>query len=63
VAGHPAHRLPLDLDPKDPNFSRQCLDWSWTTQAEIADLIAGTKKEIAASWALLAEANRILARK
>ena len=41
MADHHSHRLPLDLEPKDPNFRRQCLAWSWATRNKRRVVFAG----------------------
>ena len=54
--------LPFELDARDPNFARECLSWSFQTQCEIQELIAGTKLLISNSRALMVEADHIFAR-
>ena len=57
------HHLPFILDAKDPDFPRQCLAWAFEAKSEIMELIAKANGDIAISRALMAEADRILARK
>jgi hypothetical protein len=54
--------LPFELDARDADFARECLSWSSQTQCEIQDLIAATKRVIADTRALMAEADRMIAR-
>jgi hypothetical protein len=63
VAEHHSQHLPSEFDPKDPAFPRQCLAWASGAKSEIMELVLGTEDEIAASRVLMAEADRILARK
>jgi hypothetical protein len=58
-----SHHLPLALDPKDPEFPRQCLTWAFEAKCEIMELIAKANGDIAISRVLMAEADRILGRK
>ena len=55
------HRTPLEFDVRDPNFPRQCVQWSRDTQSEIATTIALTEKELAVSRAIMSQVDRILA--
>jgi hypothetical protein len=63
VADHHSQHLLSELDPKDPVFPGQGLAWAFQAKCEIMDLVLGSEDEIAASRALMAEADRILARK
>ena len=56
-----SHR-PFELDARAPDFARECLAWSSQTQGEIQGLIAATKRVIADTRALMAEADRMIAR-
>ena len=61
MAGPSSYDSLPNVDIDHPDFSRQHLMWAYRQQSEIRDLIAGTKETLAESWALLAEADRILA--
>ena len=63
MADHHSQHLPSEFDPKDLAFPRQCLAWASEAKSDIMDLVLGSEDEIAASRALMAEADRILARK
>jgi hypothetical protein len=56
-------RLPFTLDAKDPDFPRQCLAWAFEAKCEIMELIEKANGHIEISRALVAEVDRILARK
>jgi hypothetical protein len=56
-------RLPYELDSRDPNFAREMLAWSEQTRRDIGEALVGTRRSIAASKALMAQTDRILARK
>ena len=55
--------LPYELDSRDPNFAREMLVWSEQTRRDIREVLAGTRRTIATSRSLIAQADRILARK
>jgi hypothetical protein len=55
--------LPFDLDPRDPNFAREMLSWSLQTRCEISELLANATETLATSRALMAQTDRLLARK
>lgn len=57
----PYHALPLELSTDDPGFSSQMALWAFGSTHEMQDLVVATKKTIATSRALMAEADRILA--
>ena len=58
---HPPHYLfPSEFDTHDPNFQRQFSSWATQTQRAIAGLIAGSKKTMADSHALMAKIDQIL---
>jgi hypothetical protein len=54
--------LPFELDSRDPNFARGCRARS-AEKREMEELIAGTKRAIADSLVVIAEANRVLDRR
>jgi hypothetical protein len=55
--------LPYELDSRDPNFAREMLEWSEQTRREIQEVLASTRRTIATTRVLIAEADLILARK
>jgi hypothetical protein len=57
------HRLPLELDPRDPDFARQCGRWAHETRCEMQELVALTHESIARSRALLVDTELMLARR
>jgi hypothetical protein len=59
----PNRHLPFDIDPRDPDFAREMFSWASETQSEICELLAATRQTLAVSRALMASADRILARK
>ena len=54
---------PTDIDVRGPGFAREMLRWSLQMRSEIHQLVAGSNEAIATSNALIAEADRILARR
>ena len=60
---HANQRFPIHFDARGPNFGREMLQWSQWVQSEIDQLVAGSHEAIATSNALMAEADRILARR
>lgn len=56
----PAARL--DLNNRDPDFDRKMLAWAFQVQCEMHELVLITKKTVTATKAMIAEADRILAR-
>jgi hypothetical protein len=57
------HFLPSEFDIRNPDFGRRYVAWALEMQGELKDTIARTKKDIAISLALIAVADRILARR
>lgn len=55
--------LPVDFDVRGPHFTRDMRQWSFQVQCEIRELVVGSNAAIANSNALIAQADRILARK
>jgi hypothetical protein len=55
--------LPVDLDACHPHFSKKVGAMNFRTQSEIKEIIAETKRTIAASMVVLAEADRALDKK
>lgn len=55
-------QLPFDLDVRDPNFALIYNVWAFQTLCDIQELVAGAKREIATSRALMAGVDRLLAR-
>jgi hypothetical protein len=60
---HPNSRLPFALDIRDVNFRRDMHLWAFQMQSEIISLVFATRKMIADTRIMMAEADRILARK
>jgi hypothetical protein len=60
--GHP-FLLPAEIDIHDVNFARDMLSWSLQTQRDMDELVAATKKTLATSRDLMAQADRVLARR
>ena len=60
-ANQPVYLTQLDI--RHPDFAHQCLVWASQTHLEIQELVATAKKEIANSRELMAEADRIIARR
>jgi hypothetical protein len=61
-----SHHLPFELDTRQPDFQPDYAffrDQSETTKAEMDEMVAATKRTIAASEALIAECDRILERR
>jgi hypothetical protein len=63
MKNRPSHILPLLLDVRDPDFPTQCMGMTDQMRSEMTELIAGTKNEIATSRTLMAEIDRLLARR
>lgn len=58
-----SHLLPLELDLHDPEFPRKAVAMRLQIQREFQETLIATKKTIADSRELLAEADRILAKR
>ena len=56
-------RLPVNLDIRHPHFTRDMRTWACQMTCEIHESVMATRETIAASKALMAQAERILARK
>jgi hypothetical protein len=52
---------PFDLDICDPDFGQQMLVWALQVQCEMHELVLNTKETIAATKAMIAEVDRMLA--
>jgi hypothetical protein len=52
-----------ELDIGDPNFPAKCMAWTAQTRSEIDELVILAKGTIATSRTLLAEIDRVLARR
>jgi hypothetical protein len=55
--------LPLGLDPHDPNFERKSRSWAFEAQCQMNELVLRTRETVDESRELVAEVNRLLARK
>ncbi len=55
--------LPPQLDACDPQFLPHLMAWPMETKAEIDALVAATKRTIADSRTMIAEADHLLARR
>jgi hypothetical protein len=57
------HFSPLQLDLRHPDFLRQWRAWAIQFRTDVSEASIATKESIAASKALMTEADRILARR
>lgn len=57
------HLFPLDLDIRDPEFPRKAISLTLQIQREFQETVIATKKTLAVSRELLADADRILAKR
>lgn len=55
------HAFPLEL--AIPNFRRRARLWAFHTRREMLEVVAATEKTIAASKELMAQADRIFAKR
>jgi hypothetical protein len=61
MAEHRSHHfLPLNVDSRDPGFSRRYFAWAKEAQLEMDEAVAATKKTIASSRELLTKLDRML---
>jgi hypothetical protein len=64
MADHqPNHLFPDQLDVRDPDFPRQCLSMARQICIDFAETVTATKKTIADAREVMAETDRILARR
>jgi hypothetical protein len=56
-----ANQSPLNFDIRDPHFARDMLEWSRQNVSDMRRTIMATLEMIAASKALMAKADRIIA--
>ena len=59
----PSYILPSQLDICDPDFPAQCQRWTAQMRSEMQETITVTKQTLAESRTLMAEIDRVLARK
>jgi hypothetical protein len=59
----PSHNLPSQLDIRDPDFANQCVALLDQMRCEMYELVAVTNNGIVTSRILLAEIDRVLARR
>ena len=55
--------LTSKLDPSEPDFPARSMRWTDQMQAEMKELVAGSRATIDESRALLAAVNRLLAQR
>ena len=55
--------VPFEMDARDPYFAGDIALWSRQTLSEMRGLVAATRRTIASSTALIAQVDRLLARK
>jgi hypothetical protein len=57
------HFSPLQLDVRHPDFLRHYCSWAFQCRTDMMEAVIATRKSIATTKALMAEADRILARR
>ena len=63
TVAHHSSLLPRELDPHDPNFERKSRSWAFEAQCQMNELVLRTRETVEESRALVAEVDRLLARK